>query len=49
MEMYPLILWELVADPKGYAEHTFGTTASDCLKLCFSSLFVPVSIVILGE
>jgi len=26
MGMYPLILWELVADPKGSAEHTLGTT-----------------------
>jgi hypothetical protein len=25
--MYPWIPWELVADPKGSAEHTSGTTA----------------------
>jgi hypothetical protein len=24
--MYPRILWQLVADPLGSAEHTFGTT-----------------------
>ena len=27
MEMYPRIPWELVADTKGSAEHTLGTTA----------------------
>jgi hypothetical protein len=25
-EMYPWIPWELVADPLGSTEHTFGTT-----------------------
>jgi len=24
--MYPRIIWELVADPLGSAEHTFGAT-----------------------
>jgi hypothetical protein len=28
-EMYPRILWELVVDPKGSADHTLETTGLD--------------------
>jgi hypothetical protein len=31
--MHPWIQWELVADPWGSVEYTFGTTALDCLKV----------------
>jgi hypothetical protein len=31
--MYQRIPWEQVAEPKGSAEHTLGTTAVNCSKI----------------
>jgi hypothetical protein len=38
--MYPRIPWELVANPFGSAEHTFGTTGVEGWSVCFSCLFI---------
>jgi hypothetical protein len=39
--MYPRIRWELVADPLGSTEYTFGTTDMECRPRAASYIAVP--------
>jgi hypothetical protein len=48
-EMYPWILWELVADPLGFVERTVGTTGLRFLHSILFSSTISLSSVIVRD
>ena len=39
-EMYPLIPWELIADPLGSADYTLGTTGTEATQIKLRNILI---------